>query len=585
MLKDCLKVFRHLLDTKGTSIVEDSHIPADGTYLLVHLERPEEPEIVEMKYDKKNDKFECEGSSIFGKIRKMDYYSTLLEMNKPIDDKKVIHSNNYLSFSLKKENLLPGGKLDSERINSYYEVLMNPHRKYEKKPKADALYTKVEEELGMPDKSKAEQCKKWIEKHVFELEQWDVDLSKKEYIKIFFDAPMEDYQRECKRYQIPNIYNSDKNIRETNGIIYGVPNNNMGLNSKKPYLEHKTRPEPAPYLIDSEEVFLQNQFFEYLYGFSSMGRYNVFVDLDEMKIEAFSKMPSRDINGIYLRIRKGKNEAEIVECENNACYRTKLPRNFAYTNFLEVDLLNLKQDVPNYDGRILKTSELAAIIDSVLFSKYLSSNYFTDAGDIKIKRTGLKQSLLYARNSLFRWLYLGDERTVKKVLDQATMIIIKGNIEEGFILKAIHQFNLRCSLQQYFSKEGETGMGERIKNIKENLRQKVNSKETLYMDNDEEYYFAVGQLVSYFISLNKSKKKMHSLANPFLNAKSNEIIKQKLMQFFKKYNYMIESSSLRFNNLYEMIVSFETSGKVNQDMILAGYLSSSLLYEKKEENK
>lgn len=60
---------------------------------------------------------------------------------------------------------------------------MNPHRKYEKKPKADALYTKVEEELGVPDKSKAEQCKEWIEKHVFELEQWDVDLSKKNILR------------------------------------------------------------------------------------------------------------------------------------------------------------------------------------------------------------------------------------------------------------------------------------------------------------------------------------------------------------------------------------------------------------------
>lgn len=585
MLKECLEVFQHQLARNGAAIVSDNHIPADGTYLLVDFNRPEEPQIVEIKYDKKTSKFSCEGNSIFPKVRKMDYYSKLVDMNKPVDDKKIIHSNNFLSFSVKKENLLSDGKLSQERIDSYYGVLLNPHLKYQKKPKTEELYQNVEEELGLPNGEMLNQCKQWIDTHIFKMEQWDIDLSKKEYLKVFFDVPMEEYQKESKRYQIPNIYNSNDTNQVIDDKVYGLPNNNMGLNSKKPYLAHMTRPVPTPYLIDSEEVLLQNQFFEYLYCFASAGKYNVYIDLDSKEIQACNDMPDQDMRGIFLHIEKGKNEAEIMDTEANASYHVRLPRKFAFVNYLDVDLLQLKSEAPGYSNRITKTRDMENLIDDIFFSKYLKNNYFRDAGDIKVKRTGLKESILLARDGIRRWLYYGNEQGVKKILDQVSQIIIKGNIQDGFLVKAIHQFNLRCSLQMYFKKERESGMGDRIKELKSVLRSKINEKETGSIERDEEYYFAVGQLVNYFISLNKSQKKTHSLANPFFNAKNDAVIKTKLTQFFKKYNYAIETMSRRFNNLYGMIVAYEPGNKVDQDMIIAGYLSSSIVYEKKEEQK
>lgn len=583
MLKECLEVFQHQLDIKGASVVADNHIPADGTYLLVQLEQPEKPEIVEIKYDKKEEKFGCEGSSIFSKIRKMDYYSKLVDMNKPVDDKKIIHTNNYLAFSVKKENLHPGGKLNQERIDAFYDILQNPHLKYQKKPKAEELYQKVEKDLGMPDVEKLNQCKKWIEDHIYKLEQWNIDLSKKEYLKVFFDAPLEEYQKESRRYQIPNIYNSNDTNQVIGTKVYGLPNNNMGLNSKKPYLAHLTRPVSTPYLLDDEEVLIQNQFFEYLYSFASAGKYNVYIDLDKQEIEACNDMPSQDMRGIFFHMEKGKNEAEIRDTELNAAFHIRLPRKFAYVNFLDADLLKLQAELPAYRNHITKTKDMENLIDEVLFSKFLKNNYFRDAGDIKVKRTGMKESILLGRDGIRRWLYYGSEQGVRKILDQISQIMIKGNIQDGFIGKAIHQFNLRCSLQMYFKKEGESGMGDRIRDVKATLREKINSKDTGTFSCVEEYYFAVGQVVYYFISLNKSQKKMHSLANPFFNAKNDTVLKMKLSQYFRKYNYNIGISNPRFNNLYGMIVAYEPEGKVNQDMIIAGYLSSNLVYEKEEQ--
>ncbi len=67
-------------------------------------------------------------------------------------------------------------------------------------------------------------------------------------------------------------------------------------------------------------------------------------------------------------------------------------------------------------------------------------------------------------------------------------------------------------------------MADKIKVISESLFEKINSIKTKCIQSDEEYYFAVGQLASYFISKNKSKNKNHSLINPILNAQKRKIM-------------------------------------------------------------
>lgn len=42
-------------------------------------------------------------------------------MNKPMDSKKVIHSNNYLAFAVKKESIT--SKLTETIIDNYYDTL------------------------------------------------------------------------------------------------------------------------------------------------------------------------------------------------------------------------------------------------------------------------------------------------------------------------------------------------------------------------------------------------------------------------------------------------------------------------------
>ncbi|MFQ9442296.1 MAG: type I-B CRISPR-associated protein Cas8b/Csh1, partial [Eubacterium ventriosum] len=174
---------------------------------------------------------------------------------------------------------------------------------------------------------------------------------------------------------------------------------------------------------------------------------------------------------------------------------------------------------------------------------------------------------------------------IQRVLHLVSMNIIKSSITNGYMGKAANQYNLMKSLDMYL---GGNDM-ENIKDIEDSyidirntLSKKINQQKHSHIESKKEYYYAVGQLVRYYISLNKSKDKYHSLSNPFINATSDDVIKSKLKQFYKKYNYAIKVNNNRYNNLYQMIISYIPSGKVISDDIIAGYISNNLIYESKK---
>ena len=73
------------------------------------------------------------------------------------------------------------------------------------------------------------------------------------------------------------------------------------------------------------------------------------------------------------------------------------------------------------------------------------------------------------------------------------------------------------------------------------------------------------------------------MANPFFNAKTDAVLKEKLKQFFKKYNYTIETDKKDFNHMYAMVSKYNPEGKIDQDSMIAGYLHSRLIYVPKED--
>lgn len=572
MLKDCLEIFEAELErTKkrfGDSdrLILDNYILQDGDYLVV--EGDGEIRQCSVKMDKKSRTIERipADDQLYERICFYDYHSRLVSMDKPQDPKKVIHSNSYLSFWVKWDSL-DNGKLNEEAIDRYFDILKNPREKY-KKPQDRKMYDYIAEKIGEVDQKKLEENRKWIKMHVFELE--GLELKRKNYLKIFFAEEPELYVQEEQRYVMTKIFNKNDYNVEIDGQIYGLPNDNLGLNAKKPYLENKTRKITIPYLITPEEAIKQRMFFDYLMNKANAGETDIFFAYDEEKIisKKRGQMIEGDFSGYFLKTQKGK-ELEIHHQDTIVDYKYFLKKRFLYRNVIGIeDKDGIYKEYTNRQG-------LQDIVNEVFYSKWLTGNYFTPEDKIGVDGE-LKRTLIWSREAVFAWLYKGREVGMDRILHTVAMNVIKESIKNGYMGKVTQQFNLMCSFDEYF---GGCNMADKYSEIREKLKEKINCQEEQIIESDEEYFYAVGQLVKYYISLSKAKEKTHSLANPFLNAANNEVLQTRLGQYFMKYNHEIEEGNRRFNRMYRMVLGYVLEGKIKQESIVAGYLSDGLVFK------
>lgn len=580
MLGECLEIFGSYTEKEREDKILNDYIPKDGTYILVMANG--ERSVTDIKLDKKTG----EVSKTAGKyedFRYFDYHSDLISMNKPVDPHKVIHSNNYLSFWVKKESIL-NGKLTKEIIDEYYDILEHPEKKYGKTA-AMSICENLEAKIGKVDTEALRRNRQWILDNIFSIEKLgeDIDMGKKDYLKIFFEADREVYQREGNRYVIPNIYNSNQYNVMVEGKIYGLPDNNQGMNAKKPFLSIKTRKSAAPYLLDQENVILQKQFFDYLMNFAAVGKFNIYVDQEKNKILGYKndEYPEESLSGFYLRIQKGK-EVEIRDQDVVPFFDNHLKRPFVYENKLGIE----DEKNPEHEfGKICETlKETEQLINDVFFSKMLVNNYFSEEADIKITDETVKRMLLLSRRKLFGWLHLGNAAGMRDLIDRISRELIIGSILNEHTLKAAKQLNLRMSLMRYFLEGGEK-MADFSMELRENLKEKIYSEEYTGLQSDREYYFAVGQLARYLIHLSKAGKKKQSQINPFLNAWTDAKLKELLGKLYKKYNYDIPVGVKRVSRLYGMIEGYEPTEQVMQDMVTAGFVIDNLILEKKDKEE
>jgi CRISPR-associated protein Csh1 len=500
MLKDCLDVFKKIYDEEGEEFILDSYTLSEGSYLLVN-ESGNIDRILEVA--KKDNDTTGEDYKYF---KQLDYLSRLINTQKPIDSKKVIHSNNYLSFFIKKDNI-NRNKLKEEIIDGYYDALKNPLIKY-KKEKAQ-MYKTMEEKYGQVDGKKLERCRSWIKQNIFSILESNNIKKDKNYLKIFFESGISEYREENEKYLIPNIYNNtDYNI-EIDGKIYGLPNDNMNLNSKKPFLENRSRKNSIPYLIDTDEVLIQKKFFDYLENKLAGGKNNIYVKegyIDDLISDNENK---DDFTGYLIRIRKGKNGVEIHEFDTVTGFSKNIGEIYI-DNILNIEYPD-KYESMEY-GYVKDINQLKSLVDSIYFNGKLNRNFFTKASDINIYDSKVKFNLLKYRQVLFNWFYKGNDEVIKKVFYNLSIDLIKNSIDKGRTILAKEQFNLMWGILGYF--KGGSDMSDMLSDLTNSIRNKINNDITQKIDNDDEYYFLVGQLVSYLISRNKSNKKTHSLVNP-----------------------------------------------------------------------
>lgn len=589
MLNECLDVFDKIFKTFQIKedVILSQYILSNGTYLIV--DNDNDIKVIEINFDKKLKKID-KSNIYFNDVCFYDYHSRLISMDKPIKN-KIIHSNNYFSFAVKKENITKG-KLTENIIDEYYDVLADPLKnKYKNSRNASNIYQKFELINGPVDLDQLKINQKWIKEHIFSLDTLvNIDMSKKnDYLKIFFKTNKRDFIKEDNRYIFPNVYNNNNYNIEIDKKIYGIPNNNIGMNKKKPFLSIKTRKNPASYLLDIDDTILQRQFFDYLMNLASNGLYNVYIDTKKNTIVYYSDKDERKNfatieAGYYLRLRKGK-ELEIQVQDNIVDYRNKLNTHFEFKDIARIRFNNVNGYDKNYTEYSSETRVgIGRAINDIFFSKSLLNNYFVDVNDISINDSVLKRSIITYRNLIFDWVYKGIDNNFAEAVDKFSIDLIKNSVLNDNKIRGALQLNLRWSLQEYFNQnKGGEKMADIVADLRKNMKEKIlNKNEVIMPANDREYYYGIGQLMAYFISLSKASKKTQSMINPVINAKVDRIIKDRLLQLYKKYNYDMLTNNYRVKNLYAMILGYKPEGKIDQEMILFGYMDNNLIYTKEE---
>ena len=103
VINDLVIQFKKMTDTHGDKIVFDSYKMRKGLYIKLKPDGGMETLLIDRNYYKNNEEIKDE---LYLWFKERDYYSNIIDTNKSIDPNEMkIHSNNYLTCFLKRQNL------------------------------------------------------------------------------------------------------------------------------------------------------------------------------------------------------------------------------------------------------------------------------------------------------------------------------------------------------------------------------------------------------------------------------------------------------------------------------------------------
>lgn len=574
MIDEALEVFKKIYDKEGEELVVSKHIPKDGTYILVNIKSGKIIEKLNIFYDKKAKKIDGELNQYYGYFRAFDYYSNLVDMNKPMDPKKTIHSNQIYSFFIKKDSIREN-KLTKSIIEGYKKNLLNPEEKYNSK-EAKELYKNIAEKLPKIEKDIVEDIFLWIEDNVNEnLLEND---NKKDYLKIFFveedlEKSLEVFKNEHKRYIIPNIFNSNDYNKKIGETIYGLSNNNMGLNAKKAFLENKTRRVSTPYLVNTDEILLQYVFYNYLLPEVKQGNYYIYFLENEIIPRTYKEGCPNGAK--YLLNASYSKDVDI----KNFNVISKNSSEEISINFKEI-LHQKKKDTDEIEYGNLNKEKMMNNINKILFYNSLLGNFLLNDGDLDIKDIEIKKLLMKYRNAFYKWFYLNDETEVKKNIRKIYLDAVMVAIGNGHFFKASQQLDFGFCLEKYFY--GKSELMEEIMNVKEVFLNHTLSEEDWEFSNDEEYFFAVGQILAYINYMRNSKAKSLNFIKQLTFVKNIDVLKEKIKKIVISYSHIFETKNKKINRTISNISLYQPK-EIRVDILLAGFTADIIFFKKREE--
>ncbi|MCX6074597.1 MAG: hypothetical protein NTY39_09790 [Campylobacterales bacterium] len=559
MIYDLLDVFSKAYEEKGDKLILDNYQLKDGLYVKVDDDNNVEYFI--FSNDKKQEIKENYFKDLDGNIKKdayewfkeRDYYSGYLNSNKSFYDKKI-HNVNYLSFFVKVESFNENGdkKLDKHSIRGQYLSLLN-YKKFTKKEEKEILKTYHSYLNQCSRKKDVVRKYRFIENNIQSISKMAVEKGVSNYIKVFFESAIEKYKEESAVYYAIKIFNDIGYSQKIESAIYGLSDSNMGLNSKKPYLEQKTRKTNAPFMIWNNDAILVKKFFDWLKFQDPKNKYPIgeqfFINRDFKEKDLIN-----DFDYLPVKIEKFDKPIEIK-------------------NYLQI------QDKEDFE--IQELYQLETVMDEIFYSKQLKHNYFND--DLKVSQyvsKNLQTLILETKVAMINYFKKYCEKEFYQVIQKYGSDFVIEHIRQGRTLKAPEALNLKFSLLHY--------KGEAVMDIQAMQKKMIEKLETSNYDglNSEEFFYLCGQVAKYLLSQSEAHEKNADLMEPFLRANNAQKLKKEIEFTYFKYKHKISINYTKFNNALSVLMAYENKDGLSEyrDSFLVGVLSQNIFYMKKEEN-
>lgn len=634
MIKECIEIFQEELK-KDPNLILKSYLPKDGKYILVTMKENEDwalSEPLTIKYDKKTKIIAGENSLNYDFIKYLDYHSNILDSNKSMDFKKLIQSSNYYSIFFKENiypkeesakiilsriyELLDSGKFSLDKIDEeksifkeeiyagldfedaqkfkkffssilrYFDTLKDPYTKYKDK-ESKVLYEENENILGIVNTEEVEKIRNWLIKN---LDKFNLNPDNKTYFKIFFvyedkEKTKRAYKREQERYLRSNSFNKNKYNKEIDGKIFGLSNNNMGLNEKKPYLSNFDRIINEPYLISTEDAEIQKTFFDYLDNLVRRQIYRVYFDIKREKILENDFDLNEDFKGYELFLYPDKNEAAILSYKQytknlfdiDITFKEYIKEN--YGKDAKEDDIKKQKSKYSY---MTKRSDVMKNVDWVYFYNYFYKNR-DSLENLNIKDGNLKLIIINHGQNALNFILNGKEKYFEKNLDSLMFDSIKYSLSNNYFNKAIAQFNYYLSFKDYFEKN----IGGLFMTLQKDMKEKIRSGGNFEFESDEEFLFGIGQILRYLLDKSNIGDKNLTFIREYLDNDNPKKIVEKLKRLIVRYGHnikVIKNSNL--NGLISKVLSYEYKGKkVDDKYIICGFLDEVYIYNKKNNSE
>ncbi|WP_187647043.1 hypothetical protein [Nitrosophilus labii] len=543
MIKDILDNF----DIDFQKAIIDNYQLKDGLYVRIGQERVEYF-IYKKPRDKESSK-EIGLKDLEGNIRaseyewfaRRDYVSVYLNSNKAIDPpKKKIHNNNYLTLFVKAKEFNEANK--EHFVTKLYDNLKT-FASFTKKEEQEVLKSFHKYIFDATREKDIEQKKQRFLAIFDDIVQKKELIKEGEYIKIFFDEDLRKYEKEAQIYYALKIYNKIETVVNIDGQIYGLSDFNMGLNSKKPYLEHKTRGFNLPFMVKKDKIYTFKALFDFL----------------KFQNNLLQKEASRHSSGVYITKHSSNDQAEIIDFDI-VTNENLLPKPFILRDYLS----------ESEDEEIKDFYTLFKVVDEVFYNGNLENNLY---GDVYSKLPNTLQNLIYLTRDSMISLKRGEMKPLLAINRRYGDDFILYHLKQDRWHKAKDALNLKLSLAAY---EGEKMD---IKETLKNIEQKIESLDEL---ESVEFFVLAGQIIKYLLDKSKKSDKRADMIEPFLRTGKAKKLKQEIETLFFAYKHEIPLNFKKFNSALALVEAYDKDERVRKDKLLIGILSENMFYKKDE---